>query len=123
VERVRVVDGRPTLVGGRCRSCGHETFPMRARCPSCRAAAVDETALGPDGVVESAVELHVSTAEAEAPYTLGFVRVDGVTLLARVAGGGGSGAHVRLAADVEHGAFWFDAASANGKPPTTEETT
>jgi uncharacterized OB-fold protein len=121
VERVRVVDGAPRLVVGRCRSCGHETFPLRARCPKCRSAAIDETSLGPAGVVESAVELHVSTAEAEAPYTLGFVRVEGVTLLARVEGAAGPGARVHLAADVDADAFWF--AAANGKSSTTEEKT
>ena len=123
MERVRVVNGEPALVGGRCRACGHATFPLRARCPSCRAAAVDETALGPDGVVESAVELHVSTTEAEAPYALGFVRVEDVTLLARVAGACAAGAAVRLAADVESDTFWFAAPNANGNTPTSEETT
>ena len=121
MKRVRIIDGGPTLIGGRCRSCGHATFPMRARCPKCRAAAVGEAALGPKGVVESAVELHVSTTEADAPYTLGFVRVDDVTLLARVEGATEPGTTVRLAADAESGSFWF--AAGNGKPSTTEEKT
>ena len=86
MERVRIVDGEPMLVGGTCRACGHATFPARARCPSCRTGAIDQAALGPDGLVEAAVELHVSTAECEAPYTLGLVSLDGVTLLARISG-------------------------------------
>lgn len=109
MERVRIVDGEPTLVVGTCRGCGHATFPLRARCPSCRADSIDETTLGPDGRVEAAVELHVSTTECEAPYTLGLVALGGVTLLARISGGHEPGTPVRLATDSESNSFWFAA--------------
>jgi len=123
MERVRVVDGEPRLVGGRCDACGHATFPLRERCPACRAeGTMREATLGPDGVVESAVELYVSTEEAEAPYTLGLVSLDGVTILARIQGADAPGAAVRLAADEETEAFWFDAGGrTNGASATTAD--
>jgi uncharacterized OB-fold protein len=115
VERVRLVDGDARLVGSRCASCGHRTFPRRDRCPACRApGAMDEALLGPEGTVESSTVLHVATDESEAPYTLGLVRLDdGPTLLSRILG---ADARVRLLADPEQHSFWFapaaDAAAA-----------
>ena len=125
MERVRVVDGDARLVGSRCGSCGHATFPRRERCPSCGAVeAMAETMLGGDGIVQSSVELFVSTEECEAPYTLGLVRLDdGVTLLARIAGAGGPGERVQLVADDQ--GFWFAAVAhaADPRAPTIDERT
>lgn len=102
-------DGEPRLVGSRCPACGHVTFPRREGCPACRApGAMTEAALGPGGVVEGSVLLHVSTEETEAPYTLGLVRLDdGPTLLTRVDGADGAGARVVVRADPETDTFWF----------------
>jgi uncharacterized OB-fold protein len=113
IERARVVDGVPRLVGGRCESCNHTTYPRRTRCPACRRGAVTEAEFGPEATVEGSATLFVSTDEAEAPYAVGMVQVaDGPKLLARI-DGADAGEQVRLIVDEEAGAFWF--AAANGE--------
>jgi uncharacterized OB-fold protein len=108
IERARVVDGVPRLVGGRCEACGHTTYPRRARCPACR-GAVTEAEFGPEATVEGSATLFVSTDEAEAPYAVGMVQVaGGPKLLARI-DGAGTGERVRLIVDEEAGAFRFGA--------------
>jgi len=109
VKRVRIVDGDAYLLGSRCASCGHETFPRRDRCPACRVAGpMEESLLGPDGTVETYITLYVSTDESEAPYTVGMIRLDeGPTVLSRIAGPVGAGAQVRVLADPESDGFWF----------------
>lgn len=108
MERVRIVDGGARLVGARCTSCGHATFPRRERCPACRAGSMEEALLGPEGTVESLITLYVSTDDIEAPYTVGMVRLqDGPTVLSRILGGASAGAQVHVLADSEADAFWF----------------
>jgi uncharacterized OB-fold protein len=83
-----------------------------------------ETTLGGEGVVESSVELFVSTEECEAPYTLGLVRLDdGVTVLARIAKAGRAGERVQLVAGDDR--FWFAAAAHAGdmRAATIDERT
>lgn len=112
MERTREIDGVPRLIGARCERCGHATFPRRERCPACRGPMREEV-FGPAAQVENAATLHVSTDEAEAPYSVGMVRVDdGPSLLARIEGAG-AGERVELVIDPERDAFWFTA-SANG---------
>lgn len=106
IERTRIVDGVPRLVGARCGACGHTTFPRRERCPACR-GAMDEVALGPDATVEGLATLHVSTDEAEAPYAVGLVAVaGGPTVLARI-DGAEAGDRVRLVVAPDRDVFWF----------------
>ena len=104
-----MVDGDARLIGSRCASCGHATFPTRDRCPACRAAGtMQESVLGPGGTVENSITLHVSTAESEAPYTMGMIHLDdGPTVLSRIVGAAGEGEQVRVLADPESDAFWF----------------
>lgn len=109
IERARLVDGTPRLVGSRCEECGHTTYPRRARCPKCHRGAMAEEEFGPAAMVEGSATLFVSTDEAEAPYDVGMVRVtDGPVLLARITGAK-AGEAARLQIDSETGAFWFAA--------------
>jgi uncharacterized OB-fold protein len=108
MERVRVVDGDARLIGACCTSCGHATFPRRDRCPACRAGSMEETLLGPDGSVESAITLHVSTDGIDAPYAVGLIRLrEGPVVLSRILGDAGAGTRVQVLADAEADAFWF----------------
>ena len=110
IERARIVDGVPRLVGARCLACGHTTFPRRERCPACRTGETEESALGPDATVESVVTLHVSTEEAKAPYAIGMVALDGgPTVLARV-DAAQAGERVQLVVEPERDVFWFASA-------------
>lgn len=98
--------GEPRLVGGRCTSCGHATFPVRAVCPVC-GSPMEEEAFGPGATVESIATLHVSTDEAEAPYSVGMLLVDdGPRLLSRIEGAG-TGDRARLVTDPDEDVFWF----------------
>lgn len=42
---------RPTLIGGRCRTCGNYTFPVQSGCPRCAATDVEPVELGRRGTL------------------------------------------------------------------------
>ncbi|MEK6710233.1 MAG: Zn-ribbon domain-containing OB-fold protein [Nitrospinota bacterium] len=67
-------DGRPYLVGSRCRKCGYAAFPSRVVCPVClNPESMEEVSLGSRGRVDTFSVLHVGAPGFEAPYVVAYV--------------------------------------------------
>lgn len=94
-----------TLVGVRCRACGHPNAAAVPRCARCSGETA-EARFGPDGTVWATTTFHVASGTREAPYTLAYVDLDdGPRLLAHVEGGAPVrvAGRVRLVGVTEHG--------------------
>ena len=71
-------DGRPYLVGSKCRRCGYAAFPARAVCPACLdRESMEEASLGSRGTVDTFSVLRASAPGFEAPYVVAYVRMPG----------------------------------------------
>ncbi len=71
-------DGKPLLVGGRCRHCGCTTWSVRKLCPRCwEADSMEEIALPAEGELYSMTEIHRAQAGFRAPYAVGVVDLPG----------------------------------------------
>jgi len=72
--------GTNAITGMRCGGCGLESAPVQPVCPHCGGDRRLETvALPPRGSLYSFTIVHVAPAglEAEAPYALGIVELEG----------------------------------------------
>jgi uncharacterized OB-fold protein len=106
-------DGR-TLVGVRCSHCHAASFPARAVCHQCGAAAPQETPFAPTGTLITYTTVHVERPGMPVPYTLGQVAVDeqGPLVFGQVKATEDqltTGTHVRvvIAAEGETPKYWF----------------
>lgn len=67
----------PYLVGNRCRRCGNLFFPPRAVCPAClRDDTLEPHPMGSQGTLETFSIVFQAPPGFEAPYLLGFIRLD-----------------------------------------------
>ena len=77
-------DGRPVLIGSRCRACTQLFFPQAFNCARCASNDVESVPLGSDGILYSYTVVHVSSTRPT-PYTLGYVDLEaGPRLLASI---------------------------------------
>lgn len=85
-------DGRPTLIGARCRRCGWVTFPRVAACPDCFAPeAVEECPLSRRGILYSYAVAAVAPPGFLPPLVQGYVDLpEGIRLFAHLAGDSGT---------------------------------
>jgi uncharacterized OB-fold protein len=72
-ESLRLRDGMPALIGGRCSACGLQTFPRYAVCPGCMSEEIAEEPMPSRGVVYSLSTVHVGPPRWHKPLTLGYV--------------------------------------------------
>lgn len=77
IRDIAFKDGRPSVVGARCRRCTAIQFPARPRCTGCGAAERDleELLFDRRATVESYSEIHTPHPGFEPPYTVGYVRL------------------------------------------------
>ncbi len=66
-------DGR--LMGSRCKSCGHESFPPRADCSNCMSGDFEFKELSGKATLVTFTTIHAAPTGFEdvAPYTIGLV--------------------------------------------------
>jgi uncharacterized OB-fold protein len=66
-------DGR--LMASRCRACGHQSFPPRADCPTCRSGEFEFREVSGEGAVVTFTRIEAAPAgfEDHVPYTIGVV--------------------------------------------------
>jgi uncharacterized OB-fold protein len=109
-------DGRPVLLGSRCRDCGELAFPERFVCARCTGDQLEVVPLGGEGSLYSYTTIHVSSSRST-PYTLGYVDLPaGPRLLATI-----EAAPDALRTDLpvslgvgDDGQWWFQPAAQEG---------
>jgi scaffold protein (connect acetoacetyl-CoA thiolase and HMG-CoA synthase) len=80
-----VTDGsRVILRVTRCRACGSSWFPARAQCSHCASRDLAAELTANEGTAYASTVVRVGPRRYPAPYTLAYVDVDGVRLLAHV---------------------------------------
>jgi uncharacterized OB-fold protein len=81
-----LTDGaRAVLRVTRCRVCDSSWFPARAQCSNCASRDMAEELTSSAGTAYACTVVRVGPRQFQAPYTLAYVDVDGVRLLAHVA--------------------------------------
>lgn len=101
-------NGKPQLIGAKCRSCGTVLFPKRPQCPRCFTETMEETLLSTRGKVFSSTVLYKAPGapfEGDVPYSIGNVELpEKVLIQTRFCGFGDSpypiGTEVDLQAEV-----------------------
>ena len=80
-----VTDGaRVILRVTRCRACGSSWFPAGAQCSNCASRDLAAELTSDEGTAYASTVVRVGPRQYPAPYTLAYVDVDGVRLLAHV---------------------------------------
>ncbi|NQU12620.1 MAG: Zn-ribbon domain-containing OB-fold protein [Desulfobacteraceae bacterium] len=66
-----------SLIGSKCGACGQIFFPPRAFCFSCFGKEMQTAKLGNRGRLYSFTTSHMPSLHFEAPYTVGWVDMEG----------------------------------------------
>ncbi len=78
--------GTVRLVAGRCRDCGHYTFPKYLACPKCFSDNIEDSLLSPTGKLHAYTIVRRSMPDYPVPYGLALVDFpEGVRVMAQVA--------------------------------------
>ena len=91
---LRFTDGKPSLLGSSCKSCGEVYFPKASGCTKCCATKMEVTDLGSEGALWAfTIQSFMpkipydggQTAETFKPYGVGYVEMpSGVKVEARL---------------------------------------
>ncbi len=66
---------KPYLIGSRCRICGYICFPKKDVCVKCRRDdTMEQTRIGPDGILETFAVMQVGPPDFPPPYMIGYVK-------------------------------------------------
>jgi uncharacterized OB-fold protein len=69
-------NGRPRLIGSKCRQCGDVVFPKRKLCTICDAdQLMEEVFIGEKGILQTYTIVRVAFPNFDAPYVLGLVEL------------------------------------------------
>jgi uncharacterized protein len=81
-------DGKPSLIGSNCKSCGKVSFPKKEVCPYCLTKSNYETIeFGQKGTISTFTICHTAPRGFEAPYALGLVNTDNnIQVLSQIEG-------------------------------------
>ena len=70
-----------------CERCGSRWFPARVVCAQCRNSPLETRLIGPAGAVYAATVVRTGSSDFSMPYSLAYLDIDDVRVLAQVAGG------------------------------------
>ncbi|MFD2470011.1 Zn-ribbon domain-containing OB-fold protein [Amycolatopsis silviterrae] len=107
-------DNGQALVGSRCTQCETDSFPARAVCHRCGAAAPAEQTFAATGLLLTYTTVHVPRPGLPAPYTLGQIALEhGPMVFGQVRANGtelaaGMLVRVRIGAAGETPRYWFE---------------
>ena len=101
-------NGKPELIGTKCRNCDTVVFPKRPQCPKCFTETMEETLLSTRGKVFSSTVLYQAPGapfDGEVPYSIGNVELpEQVLIQSRFSGSGDTpypiGTEVELQAEI-----------------------
>jgi uncharacterized OB-fold protein len=72
----RLKDGKPFLIGSKCRKCNYVAFPRKVICPACIAKdSMAEIELGRFGRIDTFSILHVAAPGFSAPYAVARIHL------------------------------------------------
>jgi len=72
----RVKEGKPYLIGSRCKNCDYVAFPKRVVCPSCISKdSMKDIELSRTGKLDTFSILHVAAPGFSVPYAVGYVNL------------------------------------------------
>lgn len=78
--------GAVRIIAGRCRDCGHYTFPKYLACPKCFSDDIEDKPLSPTGKLHAYTIVRRSMPDYPVPYGLALVDFpEGVRVMAQVA--------------------------------------
>ena len=67
-------DGKPYLMGSRCKVCGYASFPQKEVCVRClRDDTMEVAHFGPHGILDSFAVMQVAPPGFNSPYMQGYV--------------------------------------------------
>lgn len=70
----RFKEGKPYLIGSKCKVCSYVAFPKKVVCPSCvNKESMEEIELSGKGKVETFSVLHVSAPGFAVPYIVAYI--------------------------------------------------
>jgi len=69
-------NGKTSLIGRRCDTCGKRSFSPTIYCDACLGESFSEADLGSCGVLYTFSEVHVAPKEFTTPYVVGYVDFD-----------------------------------------------
>lgn len=79
--------GRATLIGGRCTSCGTETFPRAPVCASCMSEDIRVHEMPRNGTLYAFSTVHVAAKKWRKPMRIGYVDLpNGARVFTHLAG-------------------------------------
>jgi uncharacterized OB-fold protein len=81
-------EGRPHLIGSKCKECDHLSFPAKEVCPYCMGNGTShKNLIGRKGKIVSVTTCHTAPKGMQAPYSFGIVEIEGgIQVLARIDG-------------------------------------
>ena len=79
-------DGAVTLAMTRCQSCSAAWFPPREVCSACASPDVEQVRTAAVGVSYATTVVRIGPGQFRPPYTLSYVDISGVRVLAHVPG-------------------------------------
>lgn len=97
----------PTLLGSRCRACGHVHFPSTENCVACRSPEVDVVELGADATLFCETTVHMKTPRFAAGYRVGYVTLaDGVRVFSQLRAVEGKPLRIGMPMKLEIAPLW-----------------
>lgn len=81
-------NGKPSLIGTNCTSCGKVSFPKKEVCPYCLSKSkYERIEFGHRGVISTFTICHTAPKGFEAPYALGLINTDNnIQVLSQIEG-------------------------------------
>ncbi len=68
-------DGKPTLIGSKCRSCGQVLFPLKSLCLNCMSTDVEAIKLSRYGKLYTFTTVYMASEHFPPPYSVGWIEL------------------------------------------------
>jgi uncharacterized OB-fold protein len=81
------IEGKPTLIGSKCRSCGQTFFPSKLVCLNCMSTEVELIRLSRDGKLYTYTTVYMNSEHFSSPYTIGWIELrEGIRIFSQIRG-------------------------------------
>jgi len=81
------VNGKQTLFGSKCQSCGQIFFPATSVCLNCISPSVQSIHLSHDGKLYTYSTVYMASEHFQPPYTVGWIELpEGIRIFSQIRG-------------------------------------